>query len=996
MTRGVGRSLSFAVLLLAVCASRAGAQSGDRVLGPVNPIQVVALEGHHPSWAQPQADVGAVPAELRLQQLTLVLARSPQEQQAFEQFLRNQQNPASSDYHHWLTPREVGERFGVSRHDLAAITEWLRSQNLQVDSVAESRVRINFSGAAAAVGNAFGGEMHYFLMNGKKRISLTAPPRIPAALAPVIQAIHGLYTVETRPMVKSTVHHFAANGAKPSLTLAPGENFVVPGDFAVIYDVPANVTGANQTIAIIGRSRVFNADVENFQGLFGLPIQEPTVIIPPDGIDPGPPQAFPPGNGILSSDQAEATVDVSRAGSIAPGATLDLVISASSFTTDGIAIAASYAVDTTPLLAHIMSLSFGDCEGNQGQAGVAFWDNLFSQAAAEGISVFVASGDSGAAGCDIAFQTPPAAQVLNTNYICSSSYATCVGGTEFADANYSLYWGATNPITAASALSYIPEGAWNEPTTTDPNEPFQVASSGGGVSAYVPTPFWQTGPGVPATRAGRYTPDLAFSSAEHDGYVGCFTAGGGDCIEFFLVFFGTSTAAQDMAGIAALLNQKLGIPQGNLNPNLYNIAATTNNIFHDVTIASSGVSPCDLTGNTPSMCDNSTPAPLTLTGGLAGYVVGPGYDEATGLGSLDVGNFLAGWTTTGVNISSTATTIAASANPVVVGATVTLTAAVTTTGPNPPTGNVAFLDASTTLGTVTLNPSGVVTFTTSSLSLGQHSITAVYAGDNNNPGSTSPALSQTILAGNPVPMLISLTPSSASAGGGTFVLTLTGSNFIPDSQVLWNGKNRATTYVSGGTQLQASITAADLATAGSATVSVSNPTPSGGTSNPETFDVLETFAGSGGYLSMFVNGTNLGNSAMFQRNGLIGVGTTSPGALLDVEFATAAPSNALLSNITYNNSTAVTNAVVSAFDMNFMDNSTAANLSKQTARIAYIREAGATGGVTAFDTALTATEVVNSNAPFPVRSINIEGPSMATGTSLSFFTGLYIGSPSGS
>ena len=720
------------------------------------------------------------------------------------------------------------------------------------------------------------------------------------------------------------------------------------------------------------------------------------MIIPPDGIDPGPPQAFPPGNGILSSDQAEATVDVSRAGSIAPGATLDLVISASSFTTDGIAIAASYAVDTTPLLAHIMSLSFGDCEGNQGQAGVAFWDNLFSQAAAEGISVFVASGDSGAAGCDIAFQTPPAAQVLNTNYICSSSYATCVGGTEFADANYSLYWGATNPITAASALSYIPEGAWNEPTTTDPNEPFQVASSGGGVSAYVPTPFWQTGPGVPATRAGRYTPDLAFSSAEHDGYVGCFTAGGGDCIEFFLVFFGTSTAAQDMAGIAALLNQKLGIPQGNLNPNLYNIAATTNNIFHDVTIASSGVSPCDLTGNTPSMCDNSTPAPLTLTGGLAGYVVGPGYDEATGLGSLDVGNFLAGWTTTGVNISSTATTIAASANPVVVGATVTLTAAVTTTGPNPPTGNVAFLDASTTLGTVTLNPSGVVTFTTSSLSLGQHSITAVYAGDNNNPGSTSPALSQTILAGNPVPMLISLTPSSASAGGGTFVLTLTGSNFIPDSQVLWNGKNRATTYVSGGTQLQASITAADLATAGSATVSVSNPTPSGGTSNPETFDVLETFAGSGGYLSMFVNGTNLGNSAMFQRNGLIGVGTTSPGALLDVEFATAAPSNALLSNITYNNSTAVTNAVVSAFDMNFMDNSTAANLSKQTARIAYIREAGATGGVTAFDTALTATEVVNSNAPFPVRSINIEGPSMATGTSLSFFTGLYIGSPSGS
>ncbi|MGO9211029.1 MAG: protease pro-enzyme activation domain-containing protein [Terriglobales bacterium] len=878
MNRGVGLSLSLAVLLLAVCAR---AQSANRVLGPVNPSQVVKLEGHHPSWAQPQADAGAVPAELRLQHLTLVLARSPQAQQAFEQFLRNQQNPASSDYHHWLTPREVGERFGVSPHDTAAITRWLQSQNLRVDSVADSRVRINFSGGAAAVGNAFGGEMHYFLMNGKKRISLTAAPQIPAALAPLIQAIHGLSTSETRPLHKSTVHHFASNGAWPGLTFGPGENFVVPADFAVIYDVPANFTGADQTIAIIGRSRVDNADIENFQGLFGLPIQDPTVIIPPDGIDPGTPQTLPPGSGIPSDDQAEATIDVTRAGSIAPGATIDLVSSASSFTTDGIAIAASYAVDTTPLLAHIMSLSFGDCEANQGQAGVDFWDNLFSQAAAEGISVFVASGDSGAAGCDPEFQTPPATQVLNTNYICSSSYATCVGGTEFADANYSLYWGPTNSNTAGSALSYIPEGAWNEPTTTDPNNPFQVASSGGGVSAYVPTPFWQRGPGVPAARAGRYTPDLAFSSASHDGYVGCFTAGGGDCIEFFLVFYGTSVAAQDMAGIAALLNQKLGTAQGNLNPTLYQLASTANNIFHDVTVATSGASPCDLTGNTPSMCNNSTPAPFSLAGGLAGYLVGPGYDEATGLGSLDVANFLAGWTTAGVNTSSTATTVAASANPVVAGATVTFTAAVTTTGANPPTGNVAFLDASTTLGTVALNPSGVATFTTSSLSLGQHSITAVYAGDNNNPGSSSPALSETILASNPVPGLISLTPSSANAGGGAFTLILNGSNFMPNSQVFWNNTNLPTTYLSGGTQLQASIAAADIATAGSAALTVSNPAP-GGASNSLTFSVLEAGNGTGGFLSMFVNGANLGNSALFQSGGLVGVGTTSPVRTLDV------------------------------------------------------------------------------------------------------------------
>ncbi|MFZ3209997.1 MAG: tail fiber domain-containing protein, partial [Terriglobales bacterium] len=127
----------------------------------------------------------------------------------------------------------------------------------------------------------------------------------------------------------------------------------------------------------------------------------------------------------------------------------------------------------------------------------------------------------------------------------------------------------------------------------------------------------------------------------------------------------------------------------------------------------------------------------------------------------------------------------------------------------------------------------------------------------------------------------------------------------------------------------------------------------------------------------------------------VGIGTATPNALLDVEFTTAAPTNALLSNITYNNSTAVTNAVVSAFDMNFMDSSTAANLSKQTARIALIRQPGATGTVTAFDSALTATEFLHASAPYPIRGINIEGPTMDAGTTLSNFAGLYIGSPSG-
>ena len=314
------------------------------------------------------------------------------------------------------------------------------------------------------------------------------------------------------------------------------------------------------------------------------------------------------------------------------------------------AFASQYVVDTNPVPAQIMSISFVSCEANAGQSGVSFWDSLFSQAAAEGISVLVGSGDSGAAGCDMAFSTPPESQFASANQICSSSHATCVGGTQFADTvNPSASWNSGNGPGFESAFGYIPEGAWNEPT--DGNGFAQVASSGGGVSAFIPTPSYQTGPGVPG-RQGRYTPDVSFSASVHDGYFGCLAAAGNSCVtdssgRFQFEFFaGTSASAPDMAGIAALLNQRMGGTQGNLNPRLYALAATPGNgVFHDATVSTSGVSSCDV--SIPSMCNNSTPGPTDPSSGLAGYLVGPGYDLSTGLGSIDVANLLAQWDASG-------------------------------------------------------------------------------------------------------------------------------------------------------------------------------------------------------------------------------------------------------------------------------------------------------------------------------------------------------------
>jgi hypothetical protein len=756
------------------------AQNRDLVVAAVEPANRVALTGHHPAWASAQNDLGSVPTDLSLEHLGFVLARPPQLQAAFDQFLREQLDPASPNYHHWLTPVEIGERFGASQHDTDAIASWLQSQNLHLDSIANSRVRIEFSGTASAVANAFGAEMHYYLVDGEQRLSIAAEPKIPAALTGIIKSISGLFTINIRPFHgMGTVQVPASNlvwdshgTLVPEVTTGSGIHYVSPSDFATIYGLnTGSISGAGQTIAIVGRSRVYAQDITMFQSLTGLAPIPPTEIIPPTGVDPGPAQTSM--SGSPPPDQLEATLDVSRATSVAPGATIDLVVSANTATASGIVITSQYVVDTVPVPAHIMNISFGACESNAGQSGVNFWDSLFSQAAAEGISVFVSSGDSGAAGCDAAFSAPPPSQILSINYICASSHATCVGGTEFADSNNpTQYWAATNSATLGSAIGYIPEGGWNEPVNNNTSQP-QAASSGGGVSAFIATPSWQTGTGVPGS-AGRYTPDIAFSASAHDGYFACFAAGGGSCVMQtgggipFVYFDGTSAAAPDMAGITALLNQQIGTPQGELNSRLYTLAATpSNNVFHDVTVASSAVPPpCDVT--IPSMCNNSTPGTSTQTGGLSGYSVGIGYDEVTGLGSIDVANLLANWA-----VATSNTSISSSMNPSVWGASVTFTATVTSSTTGTPTGTVMFLDTGVPIGTMTLNSSAVATFATSSLVVGPHMLSAQYSGDAKFPSSTSLTILQIVNAAPTSTMLTSSVNPSVGGQSVTFTATVT-------------------------------------------------------------------------------------------------------------------------------------------------------------------------------------------------------------------------------
>ena len=279
------------VLLAILCifSTSSRAQTSDSVIAPVDPAVRVTLRGQRAPWALPRNSQGPVPGYTMLEHLTLVLKRSPQRQKAFEQFLQQLQDPASPNYHRFLTPVQVGERFGASEHDIDAISQWLRNQGLRVNSVANSRMMIDFSGNASLVGAAFATEMRYYLVNGEQRMATADDPQIPTALAGIIQSVSGLTTVNDRPYHGAGQAQVPAQGVgvdSPALTVckaAVAATSSTSDDFAVIYDVSsASYTGADKRLPSSDDARVYDPDMQNFRvRLTGITFTLPTVIVPP-------------------------------------------------------------------------------------------------------------------------------------------------------------------------------------------------------------------------------------------------------------------------------------------------------------------------------------------------------------------------------------------------------------------------------------------------------------------------------------------------------------------------------------------------------------------------------------------------------------------------------------------------------------------------------------------------------------------------------------------
>jgi len=562
---------------------------------------MVVLGGHVPREALPQFDRGPVASSFSIPAMTMYLKPSNVQQAALQQFLAEQQNPSSPNFHQWLTPEQYADRFGVSQNDVAKITAWLESQGFQVQLVARSRAFIYFSGTAQQAERAFQTEIHRFVVNGRTHFANTASPSVPAAFADLVREIHGLHDFRLKARaVKSA--------AAPEYTTASGTHHIVPDDFATIYDVAplysAGIDGTGQNLVVVGQTDINLGDIEVFRSKYGLPANDPQKVLVRRQQNPG----------ISQDDLPEADLDLEWSGAVARNATIIFVYSGDVFTSVTDAIDNAYAP--------VISMSYGLCEPSD-LVDLPTFQQLAQQANSEGITWLSASGDAGAADCED--QYPTVAQTgLAIDIPGAVPEVTSMGGTEFGEQSGS-YWSSTNTANSASAVKYIPERAWND-TLLDGS----LSAGGGGTSIFFPKPVWQTGPGVPSDNF-RHVPDLAISSsADHDGYE-VYTGGA------FQIYGGTSMAAPTMAGIVALLNQYLissgaqkqaGV--GNINPTLYRLAQITPSAFHDVT-----------SGNNIVPCVVGSP---NCTSGSMGYGAGPGYDQATGLGSPDAYNFVHSWT----------------------------------------------------------------------------------------------------------------------------------------------------------------------------------------------------------------------------------------------------------------------------------------------------------------------------------------------------------------
>jgi Pro-kumamolisin, activation domain len=691
---------SWKLLLPLLASTLCLAQQPDRITAPINSSQMVALRNHVSPLAQPRFQQGLIEPSRPLN-VTMLFTPTAEQQGKLQKLLDEQQDHESANFHKWLTPEQYADRFGLSQNDINSVTAWLQSQGFKVVYVARGRDAITFSGDAAQVQSAFKTEIHSYDENGKMHFANSIPPMIPAALSGIVGGFRGLHNFFPHPQIRPHPDY--------SVT-GESTHFIAPGDLAVIYNInplyqlATPIDGTNQKLVVVGQTDIYLADINDYRGDFGLStilssstscapsttagevgvISTPCntsnfqLVISGTGGDPG----------LSPGDVSESDLDIEVSGSIARNAQIIFVTSSG-----GVNDSWSWAIDQD--LAPVISISYGLCEAFSTAPPVATEDEEFQKAASMGISVFAAAGDAGAAMCDGNAFGPDVATAtlgLSVSYPASSPEVTGMGGTEFNEGS-STFWGPAPTVSTTnfgnSALSYIPELAWNDTkfvgtlsatgggpsncehvsgttTVTIDGEPFAFNVCDAPTSGGFAKPSYQTA--LTPSDGVRDVPDISFSASDvNDPYIVCTPQSeiphGSDvststCVDgittaidtYSSAFGGTSASTPLAAGMAALLNQYLGTNGlGNLNTQLYKLYGTDQSAFHNITTGTSGTGDGDTSDNiVPCTSGDPSAEPLALrctSTDSFGYSVvgGASYSSVTGLGSIDFDVLFPAW-----------------------------------------------------------------------------------------------------------------------------------------------------------------------------------------------------------------------------------------------------------------------------------------------------------------------------------------------------------------
>lgn len=625
------------LLCSALCASALAAPSGyptPMIKGAIDVNNKEALIGNTRPEANAANDRGRVDDSMAMPHMMLQLKRSPEREAALKQYISDLHNPKSPSYHQWLSPEQFAASYGVAASDVGVVTNWLQGQGFTVHGVTASGLNVDFSGNAGQVRTAFSTEIHRLNVNGVDHIANMSDPRIPAGLKSVLVGVVALHNFHPKPQ-------FVHRGPSPQYTYSNSNGTfheLAAGDLATIYNLTpafaAGYTGLGQTIMVVEDTYLYSTgDWNVFRKTFGLSRAYPhgtlTQVSPTGAItctNPGfQGSSSDPGYG----DDGEAAIDVEWATAAAPNAAIVLAACTDTNSFGGLIALVNTLNGPAASLPSVVSISYGEAEDVNGAAANATYYNAYEQAVAEGVSIFVSSGDEDAASAD---NGSPARHGISISGFASTPYNVAVGGTDFGyTANQidpATYWSPTNTAAYSSALSYIREIPWNNScaggllasylgttplalcnnsavTSTSGSLNFTLSAVGGsggpsgcatgtastrevvsGTCAGYPKPSWQSVYGNPNDGV-RDIPDVALfaSNGFWDAYYAvCWSnpdtspdvGGGYTCTgapSTWAGFGGTSVSSPIMAGIQALVNQKTGSRWGNPNIEYYYMAS---------------------------------------------------------------------------------------------------------------------------------------------------------------------------------------------------------------------------------------------------------------------------------------------------------------------------------------------------------------------------------------------------------------------------------------